>query len=106
MLKIFRPYSILIFFLPSLLFASGLSDTEKNTFIKSSYTTCYNKNIKNNNYNKEQKEVISEYCSCQGKKMANLVTKNEIKNISKGKIPQSFIQKNKTARNYCLKKYY
>jgi hypothetical protein len=84
-------------------FATPLTAQEKIEFQKSSVPSCIAKNSASRDLTASQKEGLSNYFISHGIVMTSLVTREEMMEISKGKIPASFQGKVAEAQKHCIK---
>ncbi len=104
--KIMNNYQILL--IPLVIFsisalASPLTAQEKIEFQKSSVPSCIAKNNASRDLTSTQKEGLNNYCTCHSVVMTSLVTREEMMEISKGKVPASFQGKVAEAQKQCIK---
>ena len=84
-------------------FATPLTAQEKIEFQKSSVPSCIAKNNASRDLTASQKEGLNNYCICHSVVMTSLVTREEMMEISKGKVPASFQGKVADAQKQCIK---
>ena len=84
-------------------FATPLTAQEKIEFQKSSVPSCIAKNNALRDLTTSQKEGLNNYCICHSVVMTSLVTREEMIDISKGKVPATFQGKVSEAQRQCIK---
>ena len=84
-------------------FATPLTAQEKIEFQKSSVPSCIAKNNASRELTTVQKEGIKNYCLCHSVVMTSLVTREEMIDFSKGRIPATFQNKVSEAQKQCIK---
>jgi hypothetical protein len=84
--------------------AAPLTENEKLAFMRGSVSSCIAKNnIALQPRDPGQRNTIQLYCTCHASTVAGMVTKQELNQISRGIVPDTFPAKVQRARENCLK---
>ena len=95
---------VLLFCLISVnVYSTPLTDSEKLDFVRGSVPGCVSKNVIAQNITSSQdKKLMEQYCTCQAVTMTAISTREEMKEVNAGRIPQSFTDNIKRAREQCI----
>ena len=103
MINAIKFFLIVYFFICHYAFATPISSQDKLDFQRSSVPSCIAKQNSSRSLSASEKDGVVLYCNCHASVMASLVTKEEMIEISKGKLPSTFEPKIVEARKQCIK---
>jgi hypothetical protein len=94
---------LLIMYISTSQAVTPLLPQEKLDFIKSGMAACISKNSMGRLLSSDERGGLQNYCSCHASVMASYTTREDLSQISKGRLPGTFHVKVSQARDECVR---